>query len=60
MELDNNVTTDVSEWQHISNVKVALSSFNKVNYINHVLRYNEQCASLDYVVQTQLNLTGCG
>jgi hypothetical protein len=42
-------TTDISEWLHIANVKVAYRSINKVNYIQQLLKHNDWCTGLDYL-----------
>src|SRR5258705_13475975 len=48
----DNFTTDISERLHISNVKEAYRSTNKVNYIPQMLKHNDQCTSLDYLEET--------
>ena len=52
MGSSDNVTTDISERQHISNVKEAYRSSNKVNYIRQMLKHNDLCTSLDYMEET--------
>jgi len=48
----NNFTTDISEWLHISNVKEAYRSTNKVNYIQQMLKHNDRCTGLNYMEET--------
>jgi len=48
----DNVTTDISEWLHIANVKEAYWSSHKVNYIRQMLKHNDWCSSLDYMEET--------
>jgi len=52
MNFGDNFTTDVSEWLHISNVKEAYRSTNKVNHIQQMLKYNDRCTGLDYMEKT--------
>jgi len=47
-----NFTNDMSERRHISIVKEAYRSSNKVNYIWQMLKHNDQCTSLDYMEET--------
>jgi len=42
----DNFTTYSSEWLHISNVKEADRSTNKVNYILQMLKHNDRCTWL--------------
>ena len=48
----DNFTTDISERIHIANVKEAYRSTNKVNYIRQMLKHNDRCTGLDYMVET--------
>jgi hypothetical protein len=48
----DNFTTDISERLHISNVKEAYRSTNKVNYIRQMLKHNDRCTGLDYMEET--------
>ena len=48
----DNFTTDISERLHIGNVKEAYRSTNKVNFIQQMLKHNDQCTGLDYMEQT--------
>jgi len=48
----DNFTTDISERLHISNVKEAYRSTNKVNYIQQRLKHNDPCTGLDYLEET--------
>jgi len=52
MDSSDNFTTDISEWLHIAKVKEAYLSTNKVNYIRHMLKHNDQCTGLDYMEET--------
>ena len=45
-------TTDISERPHITKVKEAYQSSNKVNYIRQLLKHNDRCSTLDYMQQT--------
>ena len=47
-----NFWTDISDRLHISNVKQAYQSTNKVNYIQQTVKHNDQCAGLDYMEET--------
>jgi len=47
MGSSDNVTTDISEWLHIGNVKEAYRSTNEVNYIQQMLKHNDRCTSLE-------------
>jgi hypothetical protein len=49
MGSSNNFTTNISERLHISNVKEAYQSTNKVNYIRPMLKHNDRCTGLDYI-----------
>ena len=48
----DNFTTDISEPQHIGNVKEAYRSTNKVNYIRQMLKHNDLFTGLDYMEET--------
>jgi len=48
----DNFTTDISERIHITNVKEAYRSSNKVNYIQQMLKHNDRCTGLDYIEET--------
>ena len=48
----DNFTTDISEQLHITNVKEAYRSTNKVNYIRQMLKHNDRCTGLDYMEET--------
>jgi len=48
----DNITTDISEWLHISNVKEAYWSSNEVNYIQQMLKHNDRCTGLDFMEET--------
>jgi len=50
------VTTAISERLHIANVKEAYWSSNIVNYIQQMVKHNDQCTSLDYMEETLTNL----
>jgi len=45
----HNFTINISERLHISNLKEAYPSTNKVSYIGQMLKHNKQCTSLDYM-----------
>jgi len=45
-------TTDISECLHISNVKEAYQSTNKVNYIQQMLKHNDRCTGPDHMEAT--------
>ena len=47
-----NFTTNISERLYIGNVKEAYQSTNKVNYIQQMFKYNNQCTGLDYMEET--------
>jgi len=44
--------TDISEWLHIANVKVAYRSSNKLNYIQRMMKPNDRCTGPDYMAET--------
>jgi hypothetical protein len=46
------LVSHISEWLHITNVKEAYRSSNKVNYIRQMLKYNDWCTSVDYMEET--------
>jgi len=48
----DNFITYISEQLHITNVKEAYRSTNKVNYIRQMLKHNDQCTGLDYMGET--------
>jgi len=48
----DNFTTDVSELLHISNVKEEYRSTTKVNYIQQMLKQNDQCTGLNHMEGT--------
>jgi len=52
----DNFTTDISERLHISNVKKAYRSTNKVNYMQQMLKHNDRCTGLHYMEETLLYL----
>jgi len=52
----NNITTNISEWLHIDNVKEEYLFTNKVNYIWQMLKHNDQCTSLHYMGETLSHL----
>jgi hypothetical protein len=56
MGCGNNYTTDVSELLHIGNVKEAYRSTNKVDYIQQMLKYNDQCTGLGDMEDTLSHL----
>jgi len=56
----DNLTTDISEPLHISNVKEAYRSTNKVNYIRQMLKHNDRCTGYDYMEETLSYLTHQG
>jgi len=43
----NNFTNNFFEWLHIANVKVSYQSTNNVNFIQQMLKYNDQSTGLD-------------
>jgi len=45
-------SNDVSELRQIAIMQEALRSSSKVNYFRLMLNHNDQCSSLDYMVQT--------
>jgi len=49
----DNFTTDISEKLHITKVKVAYRSGNKVTYIRQMFKHNEWCTSLDDMEETR-------
>jgi len=51
-----NLTTHISRWLHMGNVKEAYRSTNKVNYIRLILKHNDWCTGLHYMVETLLYL----
>jgi hypothetical protein len=57
MDSGDTVTTDVSEWIHISKVKEAYWSSNIVNYIRQMPNNNGLCTTLDSMVETKSYLT---
>ena len=48
----DDITTDIPEWLQMSNVKQPYPSTNQVNYIQQILKYNDQCTGLDYTEET--------
>jgi hypothetical protein len=52
MGSSDNFTTKISERLQISNVKKGYPSTNKVNYIQQMLKHNDQCTGLDYMEET--------
>jgi len=48
----DNFTTNISERLLIGNVKEAYQSTNKVNEFQQMLKHNDRCTSLDYMVKT--------
>jgi len=52
----DNFTTDISEQLPIANVKEVLQSSIKVNYIQQMLKHNDQCTGLDYMEETLSHL----
>src|SRR5882757_1982991 len=46
MRSGDNFNTDISKWLHITNVKEACHSSNKVNYIRHILKHNYLCTGI--------------
>jgi len=48
----DNFTTNISERLHISNVKEAYRSTNKVNYTRQMLKHNDRSTALDYKEET--------
>ena len=52
MGSSDNFTNHISEWLHIAHMKEEYLSSNKVNCIRQILKRNDRCTSLDYVVQT--------
>jgi hypothetical protein len=52
----DNFTTDISERLQIANVKEAYRSTNFVNYIQQMLKHNDQCTGLDYIEETPSHL----
>jgi hypothetical protein len=45
----NNVTTHITERQHIGNVKEAYWTPNKVNYIQQIIKHNDWSIGLDFM-----------
>jgi len=56
MRSGDNYTTDIYEWLHITNVKEAYWSSNKVNYIQQMLKHNDKCTGVDNMEETQSHL----
>jgi len=52
MGSDNNFTTDISEWLHITRGKEAYRSTNKLNYIRQMFKHNDRSTRLDYMEET--------
>jgi len=52
----DDITTDIPEWLQMSNVKQPYPSTNQVNYIQQILKYNDQCTGLDYTEETVWDL----
>jgi len=52
MDSSNYFTADISEWLHIANIQGAYQSSNKVNYIQLIIKHNDQCTRLDYIEET--------
>ena len=52
----DNCTTDISERIHISTVKEAYGSSNKVNYIRQMLKHNDRYTRLVYMEETLSSL----
>jgi len=52
--LGDNFTTDISGGLHMTNVKEAYRSSNKLNCIRQMLKHNDQCASLHHMEETLL------
>jgi len=52
MGSSDNFATNISEWLHISNLKEANRSTNKVNYIQQILKDNDRCTGYDYMEET--------
>jgi len=48
----DNFTTNISALLHTGMVKEAYRSTNKVNYIKHMLKHNDQCTGLDYMEES--------
>jgi len=48
----DNFTTDISERLHIGNVKEAYRCTNKVNYIQQMVKHNDQYTGLYYTAET--------
>jgi hypothetical protein len=44
-----NFTTNISDRLHITNVKEAYRSSNKVNYIRPMFKHNDRCTGFDYI-----------
>jgi len=52
----NNITTDISDQLHISNVNGASQSTTKVNCILQMLKHNDRSTGLDYMEETVSHL----
>jgi hypothetical protein len=52
----DNFTLDISERQHIANVKEAYRSTNKVNDVQQMLKHHDRCTSRDYMEETLSHL----
>ena len=48
----DNSTTDISERLHIANLNEAYRSTNKVDFIQQMLKHNDQCTGLDCMEET--------
>jgi phage anti-repressor protein len=53
MGFGDNVTTNLSEWLYVSNVKQAYWFTNNIDFIGHTLKYSHQSLGLDYMEETQ-------
>jgi len=52
MGAGDNFTNDIFEQLHITNLKEAYRSSNKVNCIRQMLKHNDRCTGLDYMKET--------
>jgi len=53
----NNITTDISKWLHLVNLKKAYRSTKHVTYFREILKQNDLCTGLVYMVETLSHLT---
>jgi hypothetical protein len=52
MDCGYNFSADISDWLHIGNVQDVYRSTNKFNYIQQIVKHNNQGTGLDYIEGT--------